>query len=422
MSLKFFKVLLALLILHSQLASAALDINIIGAGENQIPVAIAPLSGDAQQTSEINQIVMGDLQRSGLFRLVDASGETAHNPNELRYAAWRGRNTEALLIGSFVALPDGKIEARYYLMDVLRQTTLLSEAISGKPEQLRKIGHSIADAIYEKLTGSKGIFNTRMAYVNRQGSSFRLLVADSDGYNEQVILASDQPIMSPAWSPDGQNLAYVSFDNGHAAVYVQPLSGKRRTLVANFKGSNSAPAWSPDGRTLAVVLTRDGNSQIYLMDADGGSVRRISFSGGIDTEPNFSPDGQSIIFTSDRGGSAQIYRMAATGGSAQRLTFGEGANYSARHSPDGKSFVCAHRASGRFYIATQDFETGQMTLLTEGGWEKKPSYAPNGKLILFASEARGRGILATVSSDGRVKQQMFTQNGDAREPVWETRP
>jgi TolB protein len=403
-------------------AMAVLDIEIIGAGENQIPVAIAPFGGDVKLATEINDVVIGDLQRSGLFRLVDAAQEVAHRPAELNYANWQARGVEALALGVVNALPDGRIEAQFHLVDILKKGVLVAEAASANQGQVRAVGHRIADLIYEKLTGSKGIFGTRFAYINRQGSAFRLIVADSDGYNEQVVAAKDEPMMSPAWSPDGTQLAYVSFENGHAAVYVQSLLTHKRALVANFKGSNSAPAWSPDGKQLAVVLTRDGGSQIYVMQSDGSGVNRLSFSGGIDTEPNFSPDGQSLIFTSDRGGSAQIYQMPVSGGTATRLTFGEGANYSPRHSPDGKGFVCAHRASGKFYIATQDFQSGQMTLLTEGGWEKKPSYAPNGKLILFASEGRGRGILATVSSDGRVKQQMFTQNGDAREPIWETRP
>ncbi|MEQ1917422.1 MAG: Tol-Pal system protein TolB, partial [Gallionella sp.] len=205
---------------------------------------------------------------------------------------------------------------------------------------------------------------------------------------------------------------------GHAAVFAQSVYSNQRRMLADFPGSNSAPAWSPDGKQLAVVLTRDGSSQIYMMNADGSNLRRITFSEGIDTEPNFSPDGQWLLFTSDRGGSAQVYRMAVVGGPVQRLTFGEGSNYSPRHSHDGKSFVFTHRANGQFYITTQDFLTGQMQIISDGGWEKKPSYAPNDKLILFASEANGRGILASVSSDGRVKQRMFTQSGDAREPVW----
>jgi TolB protein len=210
----------------------------------------------------------------------------------------------------------------------------------------------------------------------------------------------------------------VSFESGHAAIYVQSLYTNQRLVLANFRGSNSAPSWSPDGKQLAIVLTREGSSQIYLIRSDGSGVRRLTFSGAIDTEPSFSPDGQSLLFTSDRGGSAQIYSMSVAGGSEQRVTFGEGNNFSPRYSPDGKSFVYTHFILGKFYIATQDFQNGQVEILTAGGWEKKPSFAPNGKLILFASEARGRGILATVSSDGRVQQHMFTQSGDAREPVW----
>ena len=204
------------------------------------------------------------------------------------------------------------------------------------------------------------------------------------------------------------------------AKYLSEHANRKVRLEGNCdeRGSNSAPAWSPDGKQLAIVLTRDGSSQIYLMRPDGSGIRRITFSGAIDTEPNFSPDGQYLLFTSDRGGSAQVYRMSIDGGPEQRLTFGEGNNFSPRHSPDGKNFVFAHLNDGKFYVAVQDFQSGQMSLLTGGGWEKKPSFAPNGKIILFASEARGRGILATVSSDGRVKQHMFTQSGDAREPVW----
>jgi len=201
-------------------------------------------------------------------------------------------------------------------------------------------------------------------------------------------------------------------------VYVESLYTRQRVVLADFSGSNSAPAWSPDGKQLAVVLTRDGSSEIYLIRPDGSGLRRITFSGAIDTEPNFSPDGQSLLFTSDRGGSAQIYTMPAAGGPEQRLTFGDGNNFSAHYSPDGKGFVYTHFVNGQFFIATQDFQSGQVEILTQGGWEKNPSFAPNGKLILFASEARGRGILATVSSDGRVQQHMFTQSGDAREPVW----
>jgi TolB protein len=406
-----------LLLAQASLASAVLSIEIIGAGEHQIPVALVPFGGDSKLAQTINDVIAGDLQRSGLFRLVDLAGKAPHELAEVRYPDWQVRGADALAIGT-IAQTNGRIEARFRLLDVVKQVELVGQSVAANTEQLRAVGHRIADLIYEKLTGDQGVFSTRIAYVNRQGQKFSLIVADSDGYNEQTVLAQNEPIMSPSWSPDGSHLAYVSFETGHAAIYVQSLYNNQRTLLANFSGSNSAPAWSPDGKQLAIVLTRDGSSQIYLIRPDGSGVRRITSSGVIDTEPNFSPDGQSLLFTSDRGGSAQIYRMSADGGAVQRMTFGQGNNFSPRYSPDGKGFVYAHFTNGKFYIAAQDFQTGQLEILTAGGWEKKPSFAPNGKLILFASEARGRGILATVSSDGRVQQHMFTQHGDAREPVW----
>ena len=407
-----------LLLVQATLANAVLTIEIIGAGAHQIPVAIVPFGGDDKLAQSINEVVVGDLQRSGLFRMVDPAGKFPHEPAEVNYADWQVRGAEALAIGTVAALANGRLEARFRLLDAVKQVELAGQAVSSNDGQVRAIGHRIADLIYEKLTGDKGVFSTRIAYVNRQGTKFRLVVADSDGYNEQTMLSLNEPIMSPAWSPDGSHLAYVSFETGHAVVYVQSLYTNQRMVLANYRGSNSAPAWSPDGKRLAVVLTRDGSSQIYLVSPNGSGLRRITFSGSIDTEPNFSPDGQYLLFTSDRGGSPQIYRMPVEGGQAERLTFGDGNNFSPRYSPDGKSFVFTHLTGGKFFITTQDFQTGQMGIITEGGWEKKPSFAPNGKLILFASEARGRGILATVSSDGRVKQHMFTQSGDAREPVW----
>lgn len=410
------------LLLFSSLAAAALDIEIVGAGDNQIPVAVVPLGGEEKLSQELHEVVVGDLLRSGLFRTVDLAGKTPHDAREVNYADWQVRGADALVIGTVETMPKGRIEARFRLLDVVKQRELIGQMVFSNAGQVRAVGHRIADLIYEKMTGAKGVFGTRIAYVNRQGRSFKLIVADSDGYNEQVLLAQSEPIMSPAWSADGSHLAYVSFETGHAVVYVQSLYTNQRLVLADFRGSNSAPAWSPDGKRLALVLTRDGSSQIYLVNADGSGLRRLSNSAAIDTEPNFSPDGQYLLFTSDRGGSAQIYRMPLEGGAAQRMTYGEGSNFSPRHNPDGTGFVFAHMANGKFQIATQDFQTGQMEILTAGGWEKRPSFAPNGKLILFTSEARGRGILATISSDGRVRQHMFTQSGDAREPVWGPAP
>ncbi|MDO8412917.1 MAG: Tol-Pal system beta propeller repeat protein TolB [Gallionellaceae bacterium] len=397
-------------------AHAVLNIEIIGAGENQIPIALVPFAGDSKIASSIAEVVAADLTRSGLFRLIDPAGKAPHKLHEVVYADWSG--VDALAIGGVEVQKGGRVEVKFRLLDVVKQTELIAQAVSAKDTQLRAIAHRIADMIYEKLTGDAGVFSTRIAYVNRQGNANRLVLADSDGFGEQTVLATTEPIMSPAWSPDGNQLAYVSFEQGHAVVYVQSLLTNRRVIVANFPGSNSAPAWSPDGKQLAIVLTRDNSSQIYLVRPDGSDLHRITFGGTLDTEPNFSPDGQSLLFTSDRGGSAQIYQMPTNGGAAVRMTFEGGNNFSPRYNPDGKSFVFTHRNNGRFYIAIQDFQSKQMQLLTEGGWEKRPSFSPNGKLILFASAAQSRGILATVSSDGRVKQKMFSQVGDIREPIW----
>ncbi|MDH4234090.1 MAG: Tol-Pal system beta propeller repeat protein TolB [Gallionella sp.] len=416
---RVYKGMLGILFLsQASVASAEMSIEIIGAGEYQTPVAIAPFGGDVKLAQSIKDVLVSDLLRSGLFRMIDPEGSSQRAPAEVIYPDWQARGAEALVIGTVAAKVNGRIEAQFQLLDVVKQVKLSDQTVSADEGQARAIGHRMADLIYEKLTGDKGVFNTRIAYVNRIGQKFNLVVADSDGYNEQIMLSQNSPIMSPAWSPDGSHLAYVSFETGHAVVYAQSLFTGQRKVLADFSGSNSAPAWSPDGKQLAIVMTRDGGSQIYLVRPDGSGIRRIGISDAIDTEPNFSPDGQYLLFTSDRGGSAQIYRMPAKGGLVQRMTFGEGNNYSPRYSPDGKSFVFTHYKSGKFFIAMQDFMTEQMEILTEGGWEKKPSFAPNGKLILFASEARGRGILATVSRDGRVKQRIFSQSGDAREPMW----
>lgn len=418
--MKVSSVLVGLLLLaQASIASAALTIEIIGAGEHQIPVAIVPFGGDENLSLSINAVIVGDLQRSGLFRLIDPLGKSPHQLADVSYPDWQVRGADALVIGSVAALPNGRIEANFRLLDVVKQTQLVGQSVSANSNQMRAVGHRISDLIYEKLTGDMGVFSTRIAYVNRlRKKQYRLIVADSDGYNEQNVLEQSEPIMSPAWSPDGSHLAYVSFETGHAVVYVQSLYTGRRTVLADFPGTNSAPAWSPDGKLMAIALTRNDSTQIYLVNPDGSGLRRITFSGAIDTEPNFSPDGKTLLFTSDRGGSPQIYSIPVAGGPAQRLTFGNGNNFSPHYSPDGKDFVYTNFVDGKFFVATQDFQNAQVQILTQGGWEYSPSFAPNGKLILFASEASGRGILATVSSDGRVQEHMFTQSGDAREPVW----
>jgi TolB protein len=405
-----------LLLVFSLPVQATLDIEITGAGEHQIPIAIVPFAGDEVISQKISAVIANDLKRSGLFRLVDPAGKKPQDMREVVYSDWAG--VDALTIGSVTVLNDGRVDVKFRLLDTHKQSQLFGQALISRADQVRAIAHKIADMIYEKFTGDLGVFGTRIAYINREGDVNRLVLADSDGYGEQTVLMQKNPIMSPSWSPDGSHLAYVSFDQGRAVVYVQSILTRQTLRLAAYPGSNSAPVWSPDGKQLAVVLTRDGSAAIYLVRPDGSGLKRVTYSEAIDTEPSFSPDGRFLLFASDRGGSVQIYRMPVDGGYAERLTYEGNNNFSPRYSPDGNSFVFMHSTGGQFYIATQDFQTKQMQVLTDVGWEKKPSFAPNGKLILFATESQGRGILATVSSDGRVKQKMIPQQGDIREPIW----
>lgn len=402
------------------LASAQLRFEISGTGANQIPIAIANFQVDGNPSQDVAQIVRDDLARSGLFKNVDPGATPLPDTAAVNYGDWKGRGADAVAVGSVRPLADGRVDVRFKLYDTARQLDLGGLALTSTQANLRLSAHRVSDYIYEKLTGEKGAFSTRIAYVVKQGPQRYLLqIADADGYNPQNALVSKEPIISPSWSPDGSKLAYVSFEARKPVVYVHTVTTGQRVPVANFKGSNSAPAWSPDGRQIALTLTRDGNSQIYLMGADGSNVRRLTNSAGIDTEPEFTSDGQSIYFTSDRGGGPQIYRMSASGGDAQRVTFKGDYNISPRPSPDGKQLAYIARRGGRFQVALLDLASQQETLLTDTQKDESPSFAPNGKMLMYATELGGRGTLAIVSSDGRVKQRITTtQGGDVREPTW----
>ena len=409
-----------LLALVCSSAQAQLSIEITGGGANQIPIGVMRFAGEQVLSQNISDIVEADLQRSGRFRMLFA-GNVEPLPAEMaqvNFADWKNRNADALVIGSVARLADGRFEARFRLLDVPKQTQLGGVAFTLTAQQVRTTAHRIADMIYEKLTGDRGVFSTRIAYVVKKGSRFELQIADADGVGAQTALASREPIISPAWSRDGTQLAYVSFENKKPVVYVHSLVSGQRHVVANYKGSNSAPAWSADGQQLAVVLSKDGGSQIYLIGADGSSPRRMTNSGSINTEPFFTPDGQSIYFTSDRGGSPQIYRMSSTGGEAARVTFDGSYNVSPRVSSDGKTLVYIARDGGRFQLKSLDLASGQTQALTDGQHDESPSIAPNGKMILYATQSNNRGSLAAVSIDGRVKQRLSIQAADVREPAW----
>jgi TolB protein len=412
--------LATVLIACALVARAQLTIDITTSGGRQIPVAILPFAGETAYPQPVSDVVSGDLGRTGLFRLVNAVGVSPlpTEPSEVNFVDWQARSAEALVIGKIEPQPDGRVEVRFRLFDVAKQSQLASFSYVVAPAQLRATAHRIADVIYEKLTGDKGVFSTKITYVVKKGTRFELQVSDADGANAQTVLASNEPIISPAWSPDGSRIAYVSFDQKKPVVVVQNLAQGTTRVVANYRGNNSAPAWSPDSSKLAVTLTRDDIAQLYLIAANGGEPRRLTTTPAIDTEPNFSPDGQWIAFTSDRGGSPQVYRMPAEGGPAQRLTFEGSYNVRPRFSPDGKSIAFVQRDAGRYRIALLELATGQVTVLTDGVLDDSPTFAPNGKIILYEASVGGRGQLAAVSSDGRVRQRLVSSAGDVRDPAW----
>jgi TolB protein len=400
-------------------ATAQMKVEITGVGASQFPIAVAGFPGESSSVAQsISAIVRADLDRSRVFKMIDHAGQALPESAAVNYGDWKTRGADALAVGSVQRMADGRYDVRYRLFDTVKQTEIDNQAISGTEGELRLVAHKIADRIYEKLTGDKGVFATRIAYVQKQGAVHELIVADSDGQNRQIAMRSREPIISPKWSPDGGKIAYVSFESKKPVVYVHSISNGQRVPVANFKGNNSAPAWSPDGRTLAVVLSRDGTAQIYAMNADGSGLKRLTNSNAIDTEPVFSGDGASIYFTSDRGGGPQIYRMSSSGGDATRVTFKGEYNISPRVSADGKTLVYVTRRGGKFQIAALDLASGNELLLTETGREESPAIAPNGKVVLYSTHERGRGILAAKSIDGRTGYTLSEASGEIREPTW----
>lgn len=404
-------------------AHAALTVEIVGGAAQQIPIAIVPFAQQGNlpaQQDTIANVISADLRRSGLFRVLETRG-VANQPSDISqvsYSDWTAIQAQALTIGKVEVLPDNRLKVSFRLLDVYKQNQLVGMEYNITPAQLRLTAHKIADVIYQKLTGEQGVFATRIAYVSKSAGRYALQVADSDGYNPQTVVSSVEPIISPVWSPEGSRLAYVSFEKKKPIVYVQSLVSGQRTVLANFKGNNSAPSWSPDGKKLAIVLTHAANSQVYSINADGTGLQQLTRTTAIDTEPTWSPDGRYIYFTSDRGGSPQIYRMPATGGDASRMTFEGGYVVSPRISPDGKSLAYIRRDAGLFKVAIQDLQSGQVQVLSDGPKDESPSFAPNGRMLLHATRIGGRGALAAVSADGRVKQRLSESGGDVREPAW----
>jgi TolB protein len=397
--------------------AAQFRVEISGVGATQLPVVVAAFRNDDKAPVAIADVVRADLQRSGLFKASD-SPVALDERSRILGAEWRARGADALVAGSVSRLADGRWDVRYKLWDTVKGEELLGQSKVVLEADLRLAAHRIADEVHQQLTGERGVFATRIAYVVKQGRRFTLHVTDADGEGGQVALASPEPIISPAWSSDGRELAYVSFESQKAVVWVQDvLSGERR-MLANFRGSNSAPAFSPDGRELAVTLSRDAVAQLYVMPRAGGTPRRLTTSNAIDTEPAWSPDGRAIYFVSDRGGGPQVYRVAAAGGSAERITFTGAYNISPAVSPDGKLLAFITRQGGAYKLMTQDLQSGAVTTLTDTQDDESPSFAPNGRMLVYATRQQGRDVLMTTTLDGKIKTRLLTSGADMREPAW----
>jgi TolB protein len=397
---------------------AQFRVEVSGVGLTQVPVAIVPFRGDDVAPQKMGLIVQADLERSGQFRGVDPSTLVLDEAQRPDFSTWRQRGADALVAGSISRLADGRFDVRMRLWDVVRGQDLGGQSFTVLPADLRLVAHRLADFVYEKLTGDRGIFSTRIAYVTKSGTNFNLWVADADGENAQSALNSGEPIISPAWAPNGTQLAYVSFESRKPVIFVHDVATGKRRLVANFKGSNSAPAWSPDGKNLAVTLSRDGGSQLFLMDANGGEPKRLAQSGSIDTEPYFTADGKLIYFVSDRGGSPQIYKMAASGGNAERITFSGSYNISPSISPDGRWMAYVSRVNGAFKLHVMDLSTSEVSAITDTVADEKPRFSANSRLIIYATQQQGREALMTTTLDGKIKARLAGKNGDIREPDW----
>jgi len=414
------------------LASAqqqGLEIDIVGGSASATPITVVPMpyqgSGTAP-TTDVAQVVRADLDRSGTFRTLAESAivEKPVRGSEIQFPTWRALKQDYIVVGRVLDGGAGAYRVEYELYDVAKGERMLGLAMTARSSAMRDVAHQMADAIYEKITGIRGAFWTRIAYVTQTGlgnsARYALMVADSDGFNPQTVVRSAEPLLSPSWSPDGRKLAYVSFESGNSSIYIQDIATGGREHVASFRGINGAPAFSPDGRKLALTLSRSGNPEIYVMDLGSKALTQITNQYGIDTEPTWSADGSSIYFTSDRGGRPQIYKAPATGGSASRVTFQGSYNATATVSYDDKRIAVAQGSGNTYRIAMMDSSLGspRWSTLSPGSLDESPSFAPNASMILYAAREGRRGVLYAVSADARVRQRLVLADGDVREPAW----
>lgn len=404
-------------------ARAELVIPIVEGIDNPTVIAVAPFgySGPALLSEDIAAIISADLDRSGQFRTIAATDMLSFpsQPEDVVFRDWRLLGSEYLVIGN-VRVGEAGFSADFSLYDVISQTVVLDNlSTTVASDDLRGLAHYVSDRVYEAITGTPGAFSTEIIYVEQQSRNrFRLVKADMDGARPEVLFSSREPLLSPAWSPDAQSVAYVSFETGRPAIFIQTIATGQRRQVTNFPGLNGAPAWSPDGKKLALVLSKDGNPEIYTLHIATKTFTRLTNHFGIDTEPTWSSDGTAVLFTSDRGGKPQIYQIALASGEVERLTFDGDYNARPQITPDGKGLVMVHRYEGAYHIAVQDRLTGNIRILTQTSADESPSIAPNGATLLYATKEGRRGILAGVSLDAGIKYKLPAKSGDVREPAW----
>ncbi len=410
----------------------SLDAGVVIGNESALSIAIVPMPYNGSKSTpdqDVASVIRNDLNRSGQFRALDEARITERpaRGTEVRFPEWKKLKQDFLVVGRVLDSEDGNYSIEYELLDVAKQQSLLSLKMPARAKNVRRSAHQVADQIYEKILGVRGAFDTRIAYVTASGLGqsieYRLMVADSDGVNPQTLVRSREPLLSPAWSPDGKRIAYVSFQKGSSAVYIVELAtGIGATEpVSSSKGINGAPAFSPDGSKLALTLSKSGNPEIYIMDIASRAFRQITNHYGIDTEAVWMPDGQTLLFTSDRGGKPQIYQTSANGGDAKRVSFNGEYNARATISYDGKKVATAQGGGNVYRIAVMDRSfggNGRWEVLSPGNLDESPSFAPNASMILYATKEGRRGVLYAVSADGRVRQRLVLSEGDVREPAW----
>ena len=402
-------------------AMAQMNIEITGVGQSLYPIAVMRFKDENKLPTSVTEIVRQDLARSGYFKNTENGNASEGDEGTPNYKSWGARGADALAVGSVVQTGESQFEIRYKLFDIRKSESLGGLKINTSADNLRAAGHKIADDIIFKLLGQRGIFSTRLSYVIKEGKRYRLVISDADGQNIRNAMNSGEPIISPSWSPDGKKVAYVSFEDRKPVIYVHELATGRRIAISNQKGNNSAPAWSPDGKKLAISLSKDGNTQIYSINADGTGLSRLTRGNTIDTEPQYSADGRSIYFTSDRGGNPQIYRMSSEGEQAEgakRITYKQGFVTSPRISPDGKYLVYIANIGGAFRLYILNLATGDSQSLTDGSSDESPSFAANGRYVLYSMKVGGKRVLAAVSVDGNSKQVLSIPGYDVRQPSW----